>query len=220
MKAIVFDMDGVLFDTERVYFEAWEIAGAEMGIDPDGLKEIRGRCAGHNRADIERMFDEWSGGKVRYAVFGDRKNACFRRLLEERGLPIKEGLYELLAYLKQEGYRIALATSTNRAGATANLEKAGISSYFDVLTTGDMFAHGKPDPEVYLTACRLLGSEPAETYAVEDSYAGLESAHRAGMKVIMIPDLFPPNDDTRGFAAEYPSLLAFRDALQAQDGIR
>lgn len=211
MKAIVFDMDGVLFDTERVYFEAWDKTAEEMGIE---IKEIRSRCAGHNAADIARTFDAWFDGKVTYAEFGPRKNAWFHRILEEEGLPLKEGLFEILDFLKENNYRIALATSTRREGALFNLEKAGILQYFDVLTTGDMFEHGKPDPEIYLTACRLLGSDPAETYAVEDSYPGLEAAHRAGMRPIMIPDLFPPNDFTRKIAAEYPSLSALRDALQ------
>ncbi|MBR4054586.1 MAG: HAD family phosphatase [Clostridia bacterium] len=211
MKAIVFDMDGVLFDTERVYFEAWDRVAAEMNID---VTEIRERCAGHNAADIAVMFDAYFDGKATYAEFGPQKTAAFYQILEERGLPEKEGLHEILKFLKEDGYRIALATSTRREGALHHLEMAGILEYFDVLTTGDMFTHGKPDPEIYLTACRLLGSDPAETYAVEDSYPGLESAHRAGMKPVMIPDLFPPTEYTRSIAAEYPSLTALMNALK------
>lgn len=211
-KAVVFDMDGVLFDTERVYYEAWDIVAAEMGID---VVEIRDRCAGHNAADIALLFDAWFDGKATYAEFGPRKNACFRRLLDENGLPLKEGLHETLSKLKNAGFRIALATSTRREGALSNLERANILEYFDVLTTGDMFRHGKPDPEIYLTACRLLNADPAQTYAVEDSYAGLESARRAGMRVVMIPDLFPPTDEVRSYASIYPSLTDFcRAALE------
>lgn len=209
-KAVVFDMDGVLFDTERVYYEAWDIVAAEMGIE---VGEIRDRCAGHNAADIALLFDAWFDGKVTYAEFGARKNACFRRLLDENGLPLKDGLHETLSALKNDGYRIALATSTRREGALANLDRANIREYFDVLTTGDMFLHGKPDPEIYLTACRLLGVDPADAYAVEDSYAGLESARRAGMRVVMIPDLFPPTDEVRAYASIYPSLTDFCKAL-------
>ena len=211
MKAIVFDMDGVLFDTERVYFEAWDQVAAEMDIE---VEEIRDNCAGHNAADIAVMFDEYFGGKVTYAEFGPKKTAAFHKILEERGLPEKEGLHEILKFLKAEGYAIALATSTRKEAAVDHLTKAGILSYFDVLTTGDMFTHGKPDPEIYLTACRLLGSNPAETYAVEDSYPGLESAHRAGMRPIMIPDMFPPTDYTRSIAKEYSSMTALMNALK------
>lgn len=216
MKAIVFDMDGVLFDTERVYFEAWDRTAEDMGISPEQITEIRDRCAGHNGADIQTMFDAYFDGKYTYAEFGPKKTVWFHRILDERGIPLKEGLFEILEFLKEDGYRIALATSTKRESAVDHLTKTGILPYFDALTTGDMFAHGKPDPEIYLTACRLLGSDPAETYAVEDSYPGLESAHRAGMKPIMIPDMFPPNDFTRSIATTYPSLTALRDALKNQ----
>lgn len=209
-KAVVFDMDGVLFDTERVYYEAWDITAAEMGIE---ITEIRDRCAGHNAADIALLFDAWFDGKVTYAEFGARKNAQFHRLLEENGLPLKDGLHETLSALKNAGFRIALATSTRREGALYNLERAKIREYFDVLTTGDMFVHGKPDPEIYLTACRLLEADPSAAYAVEDSYAGLESARRAGMRVVMIPDLFPPTEEIRAYASVYPSLTEFCKAV-------
>ena len=211
MKAIVFDMDGVLFDTEKVYFEAWDRVAAEMGIE---VKEIMLRCAGHNAADIAVMFDEYYGGKVTYAEFGPKKTAAFHEIIKERGLPEKEGLHEILEFLKKDGYAIALATSTRKEAAVDHLSQAGILSYFDVLATGDMFTHGKPDPEIYATACRLLGSDPAETYAVDDSYPGLESAHRAGLRPIMIPDTFPPTEYTRSIATTYPSLLALMEALK------
>ena len=214
MKSIVFDMDGVLFDTERVYFEAWDKTAEDMGIPLERIEEIRDQCAGHNNADITVMFNAYFGGEYRYEDFGPQKTAWFHRILDERGIPIKKGLFEILDFLKEDGYRIALATSTRRESAVDHLTKTGILHYFDVLTTGDMFEHGKPDPEIYLTACRLLECDPAETYAVEDSYPGLESAHRAGMKAIMIPDMFPPTEFTRAFATEYPSLLDLRDALK------
>lgn len=211
MKAIVFDMDGVLFDTERVYFDAWELAGNELGVD---TTEIRWQCAGHIVSDMKGIFEPYFDYKVPFEAFNERKKACFERLLKENGLPLKPGLHEIMDFLKENGYRIALATSTSRDSAVSHLTEAGVLSYFDALTTGDMFVHGKPDPEIYLTACRLLGSDPAETYAVEDSYPGLESAHGAGMKTVMIPDLFRPNERTRAIAVTLPSLLALRDALR------
>lgn len=210
MKAIVFDMDGVLFDTERVYFEAWDRVAEEMGLD---ISEVRMQCAGHNNADITVIFNSYFGGKASYEEFGPRKNQAFHDILQERGLPEKEGLHEIMEFLKANGYSIALATSTRREAAEDHLRQAGILHYFDVLTTGDMFTHGKPDPEIYRTACKLLGSDPAQTYAVEDSYPGLESAHRAGMQPIMIPDLFPPTEYTDSIAVTLPSLTALKEWL-------
>ena len=196
MKAIVFDMDGVLFDTEKVYFRAWDIEGERAGMTPEEVAEIRFRCAGHNPADTEVMFNDYFAGRIDFQRFWKRKNERTRRMLREEKIPVKPGLYELLAYLKDNGWAVALATSTNREGTLFNLDQAGITDSFGVIVTGDMFEHGKPAPDVYLRACSLLGSRPEETFAVEDSYAGLESARRAGMRVVMIPDLFPPTEET------------------------
>lgn len=214
MKAIVFDMDGVLFDTERVYFEAWDKVAAEMNLD---ITEVLPLCAGHNNADITAIFNNYFGGKAFYEEFGPRKNQAFHDILKERGLPEKEGLHEIMEFLKANGYAIALATSTRREAAESHLRQAGILHCFDALATGDMFTHGKPDPEIYLTACRLLGSDPVQTYAVEDSYVGLESAHRAGMRPIMIPDQFPPTEYTSSIALTLPSLNALREWLAEKE---
>lgn len=196
MKAIVFDMDGVLFDTEQVYFRAWDIEGKTFGMTPDEVREIRLRCAGHNPADTRVLFNEYFKGRVDFDAFWKKKVERTRQLLREEKIRVKPGLYELLDYLSKNGWAVALATSTNREGTLFNLDQTGITDAFQVLVTGDLFVHGKPDPEIYLRACELLGSRPEETFAVEDSYAGLESARRAGMRVVMIPDLFPPTEET------------------------
>lgn len=196
MKAIVFDMDGVLFDTEQVYFRAWDMEGEKFGMTPEEVREIRFRCAGHNPADTEVLFNDYFKGRVNFAEFWEKKTARTRKMLREEKIRVKPGLYELLEYLRKNGWSVALATSTNREGTLFNLNQTGITGYFDILVTGDMFEHGKPAPDVYLRACSLLGSDPAETFAVEDSYPGLESARRAGLRVVMIPDLFPPTEET------------------------
>ena len=219
MKAIAFDMDGVLFDTEQLYFRAWDAEGEAFGMTPEEVREIRFRCAGHNPADTEVMFNDYFRGRVNFSDFWKRKTDRTRRMLREEKIPLKPGLYEILDFLRDGGWAVALATSTNREGTLYNLDQAGITGYFQVLVTGDMFEHGKPEPDVYLRACGLLGSKPEETYAVEDSYPGLESARRAGMRVVMIPDLFPPNAETEK-NADYTlsSLLELRDLLRKETG--
>ena len=218
MKAIVFDMDGVLFDTERLLFRAWYDMCKKFAITPEEIHSVRKACAGHNIIFTEKYFTEFFGDRLAFWDFWNGKEARYHELLDELGVPPKEGLYELMEFLKEAGYKIALATSTNREGTMRNLTETDILKYFDVLTTGDMFKHGKPHPEVYLTACELLGADPKETYGVEDSYAGLESAHRAGMKVVMIPDLFPPTDESRANTDFiFPSLTALREYLQKQE---
>lgn len=218
MKAIVFDMDGVLFDTERMLMDAWGDTGPAFGMTEEEIREARESCAGHNVAFTERYFGKTFGSRVPFRKFWEAKEKSYRDRLERDGVPPKKGLYELLAFLKKAGYGIALATSTNREGAESNLTRAGILPCFDVLTTGDMFVHGKPHPEVYLTACGLLGSDPAETFAVEDSYAGLESARRAGMRVVMIPDLFPPTAESKkNTDLLFPSMTELQAYLETQE---
>ena len=105
----------------------------------------------------------------------------------------------LLDYLKNNGYKLAVASSTSKRGVERNLKDAGVLEYFDALICGDMVEKSKPEPEIYLKACDALGAEPSETIALEDSRNGLLSAHRAGMKVIMVPDLWEADEEVKGF---------------------
>lgn len=115
-------------------------------------------------------------------------------------MPIKKGSRELLGHLKENGYRIALATSSTRASAEAHLTASGLLKYFDATVCGDEVKNSKPDPEIYLKAAGKLGTEPGLTYAVEDSYLGVEAASNAGMTVFMVPDLNPPREKEKTLA--------------------
>ncbi|MBO5351842.1 MAG: HAD-IA family hydrolase, partial [Lachnospiraceae bacterium] len=113
--------------------------------------------------------------------------------------PVKKGLYVLLDYLKENGYKLAVASSTSKRGVERNLKSAGVLEYFDAIICGDMVEKSKPEPEIYLKACEALGVEPAEALALEDSRNGLLSAYRAGMKVIMVPDLWEADEEVKAF---------------------
>ena len=104
----------------------------------------------------------------------------------------KKGVKEILAFGKENGMKLALATSSSRDYAMKCLKDAGIDTYFDGIVCGDMVSHSKPDPEIYLKACELVGVKPEDAVAFEDAPAGIESAYRAGMKVVMVPDLVQP----------------------------
>ena len=217
MNAIVFDMDGVLFDTERIYYRAWHAEGNRQGLTDEQVDRLFYRCAGHNLAAIGAMFREELGDGFDFDAFWKDRTECSNRMIAEAEDIAKPGLRELLDDLRARGWAIAVATSTGRTGTLFNLNRAGIADRFQILVTGDMFRRGKPDPEVYLRACELLGSDPAETYAVEDSYAGLESARKAGMRVVMIPDMFPPTEESKkNTDILLPSLFALREYLRAQ----
>lgn len=193
IKAIVFDMDGVLFDTERLCKDSWVAIAGEQGI-PD-MEEVFPRCIGCNNTDTKRIILDHYGEDFPYTEFAAQASKWFWREIEEKGLPWKKGVRELLEYLKQEGYLIGLASSTKRSSVISHLERAGILAYFDGVVGGDQLLHSKPEPDIYLMACRELGVEPGEAIAIEDSYNGIRSAYRAGMRPVMVPDMLPSTSE-------------------------
>lgn len=129
----------------------------------------------------------------------------------------KKGLHELLTYLRSRGFKLAVASSTRKVKVEHNLTSANVRSYFDVVIAGDMVEKSKPEPDIYLRAAAELGVEPAACMALEDSRNGLLSAHAAGMQVIMVPDLWQPDDGVKAFiTGPFESLLDVRDWLAAQ----
>ncbi|MBQ9306221.1 HAD family phosphatase, partial [Butyrivibrio sp.] len=115
-------------------------------------------------------------------------------------LPIKAGVKEILEYLKAENVRCAVASSTRKAVVEAELRDAGLIDYFEEIVGGDSVKVSKPDPEIYLIACDKLKVDPKDSFAIEDSYNGIRSAHAAGMKPIMVPDMIPADAEMRGLA--------------------
>ena len=208
MKAVVFDMDGVLFDTERVCMESWVAVAERRGMQ--GMREVFPLCIGRNYTDDELIIKEHYGTDFDYSEFRKETSEEYWREIEEQGLPQKKGVREILEFLKADGWRIGLASSTKRASILKNLELAGITEYFSFVIGGEEIEHSKPEPEIYLKACAGLGVVPEETYAIEDSYNGIRSASRAGMKPIMVPDMLPPTPEMESL-----SLVILPDLLEA-----
>lgn len=186
MKAVVFDMDGVLLDTERVMNKAWARAGIEM--DFKDCKEAGRLATGRNREGVKKLFAELYPD-FDYAEFNRRYHEYMQADLKENGVPIKKGVIDTLKYLKDNKFKIAVATSTSSEHAIPQLKETGIFPYLDEIMTGDTVERGKPDPEIYLKACEKLGINPQDAYAVEDSANGLKSAYLAEMKPIYIKDI-------------------------------
>lgn len=193
MKAVVFDMDGVLFDTERLCMESW-VAVAEEDNLPD-MENIFPLCIGGNANDSKKIVLEAYGQDFDYDTFRKKASDWFWAYIEKNGLPIMDGVHEILDWLKKEDYIIGLASSTKRSTVMDHLEHAGIKDYFQAIVTGDMVEHSKPLPDIYLIACRELGVKPDEAYAVEDSPNGIRSAHAAGMCPLMVPDMLQPDEE-------------------------
>jgi HAD superfamily hydrolase (TIGR01509 family) len=211
IKAVVFDMDGVLLDTERVMKKAWYRAGEELGFKD--AKLASNLAMGRNSEGVRLLFAE-TFPEVDFVEFNRRYHTYMEKDLLENGVPIKDGVVEMMQFLKENGYKIAVATSTSSQKAIPQLKEVKIADYFDIIMTGDTVKKGKPDPEIYLTACEKLGVKPESAYAVEDSPNGIKSAFNAGMKTVFIPDLADMPDDYDEFVNyTFDSMTKFREFL-------
>jgi len=195
MKTVVFDMDGVLFDTEILCMKAWMAVAERSGLP--GMEELFPQCIGLNANDSRRIVLGAYGEDFDYLFFREQTANWFREYIRENGLPMKPGVKEILSWLKNREYAVGLASSTRNATVLAHLEQAGIRDYFSVVVTGDMVEHSKPQPDIYLRACRELKADPKRTYAIEDSPNGIRSAYAAGMRTLMVPDMIEPDEELR-----------------------
>lgn len=208
IDALVFDMDGVLFDTETVSGRAWRRTAAEMNMQ-DSEAAVKG-CTGMNHEGTRLFFLDKYGENFPFDDFMARSSAIFRAIIEEEGLNLMPGVLQALDYLKERNVPIALASSTSKGAVLHHLEYAHITSYFSAIITGDMVERGKPDPMIYQRAAEALGKESAYCMAIEDSPNGMRSAHAAGMLAVMIPDQIEPTAEIEQLAFDIqPSLLAW-----------
>lgn len=195
MRAVIFDMDGILFDTERLCQDSWIQVAVKRGLP--GMEEIFPRCIGLNANGSRRIVMEAYGEDFDYDGFRAEASAWFWDYIDKNGLPVMSGAEPLLEWLKNNGWFLGLASSTRRSSVVNCLERAGFSEYFSVVVTGDMVEYSKPQPDIYLLACRELGVKPEEAYAIEDSPNGIRSAHAAGMRPLMVPDMIEPDEEMR-----------------------
>ncbi|TCL60769.1 HAD family hydrolase [Allofournierella massiliensis] len=213
IEAVLFDMDGLMFDTERMYQKAWLQAGRQMGapMEPEIVDRLRGR----NREGCARVCREAFGEDFDFDAMRTACRALMARWIEEDGLPVKPGLYELLAELERRGIPAVLATSTTRDSAWGHLQRAKVDRYFLGAVCGDEVSHSKPDPEVFLKAAALAGRDPARCMVLEDSPAGVRAGAAAGCFTVMVPDLTAPDEELKKLADEI--LPGLRDVIPLLD---
>ncbi|WP_366143172.1 HAD family phosphatase [uncultured Sphingobium sp.] len=215
VRAVIFDMDGTLIDTESAHRRAFVDTGHALGWPL--AEELLLSMVGIHRDENQRVLAERLGPDFPLAQFYADSDALFEAA-EDAGIPLRPGADLLLDHLTRAGIPMALATSTAAPFAQQRLERSGLIHYFDVIVTRSDVERPKPDPEPYLLAARRLGIDPAHCVAVEDSHAGVRSATAAGIATVMVPDLLPPTEElTLACAHVLPSLADLRDLLRATD---
>lgn len=216
-EAVVFDMDGVIFDSEKLYRRHWKITGKEYGIDDNEMNELCNLIAGATKNHNERLMKTHFGEDFDYETFRRKTMTRMDEDISRKGLDLKPGVLELFQYLKENGYKIGLATSTQQERAQSNLENAGILDVFDKIVYGGIVPNGKPAPDIYLKACEELGVKPSEAIGIEDSINGVKSSSSAGLYTIMVVDLIEPTEEIRPLAQQiYNSLFDVIDFLQGE----
>jgi len=193
--AVIFDMDGVIFDSERCVIEVWKEIAKRQGIR-DIEKNLMA-CIGTTAVKTRQIMLEAYGEGFPYDELSKQASAAFHERYDNGKLPLKTGVFEILDFLKDNNKKITLATSTRRQVVVSELESAGLFDYFDEIITGDMVSKSKPDPEIFLLACKRSGIREDAAFVIEDSYNGIRAAHAGGLKAIMVPDLLPANDEMR-----------------------
>ena len=196
-KAVVFDMDGVITDTEKLYRRFQLEEGRSRGISDEEMERVCLAIAGGTKYSNKPRFEAIVGRGIDYFEYREKMMARMDAHIKEHGVELKTGVKDILQYLRSKNIKIGLATSTMRERATGYLVDHGIYEYFDKLIFGDMVENGKPAPDIFLKACQELNVAPEEAIAVEDSINGIKSAYSAGTFPVMVVDLIEPNDEIK-----------------------
>jgi len=194
IKGIIFDMDGLMLDTEKLLMRFWIESANEHGFDmkKEHVLSIRSLAGKYASPKLQGIF----GKDFDYYSVRKRRIGLMNEFIKENGVEKKTGLDTLLKYLKEKGYKIAVATATDKERAYMYLTSVGVWDYFDKFVCNAMVENGKPAPDIYLKACEELELSPNECIALEDSPNGIESAYKAGCLPVMVPDLSEPDDKT------------------------
>jgi HAD superfamily hydrolase (TIGR01509 family) len=215
IDAVVFDMDGLMLDTEPLYKAAWQQALSELGHELDDASYLR--FVGRSTEDCENDLGAQLGHAFPLETFRRRWPVLWRTCADEQGIATKAGLRELIAFVRSENLALALATSSDSSFTELSLGRANLLESFDVVVTGDQVTHPKPAPDIYLEAARRLGVHPRHCVALEDSDAGILAASRAGMVPLLVPDLKKPTEEAIEAAFRVlGSLHEARDLLAEQ----
>lgn len=213
VNGVIFDMDGLMFDTERMWDTFWLPVCDRLGLPypPESFYSTGRGLAGEN---MNRHIEKYFPGQDPQLLLDGAWQAAAEAFA--RPVPCKPGLFELLDWLKEHGIPCAVASSSPRAMVQRNLDNTGAAPYIAAVIGGEDVRRSKPDPEAFLLAAKALGVPIGECLVLEDSHNGVRAGHAAGAKTVMVPDLMPVTDEMRGlYTACCESLLDVRDLLAA-----
>ena len=193
MKTAIFDMDGTLLDTEKIYQKYWKIAADELGYNLSKEQLLLFRSAAFEYG--MKLGEEMTGDPVAYDRIRIHRKELMEPLMQEIEIPVKPYVKEAMTFLKENGVKLAVATATKMDKTLEYLGRAGLTDFFDEIISAKDVAHGKPAPDVYLYACERVGVNPGDAFAIEDAPNGVKAGHAAGCRVIMIPDLTEPDEE-------------------------
>lgn len=193
IKGAVFDMDGLMFDTERLVYETWQKMMDELGFEYS--LDVFKNTIGLRTDEAESYYNSVYGERFEYKPLRQKCRNTFLERVGKEGVPIKKGLIDLLDFLKAKNIKIAVATSTSAQTALKTIKMAGVYDYFDAFVCGDEVKNGKPNPEIFLKAAETLLLLPNECVAFEDSINGIKSAYSADMTTVMVPDYLQPTEE-------------------------
>lgn len=195
IEAVIFDMDGILFDSERIITTCWYEQGEALHIPREKMKIAVEGCIGLNRNDTQTFFQELFGEELNYPEFRESTSKRFYQTIAEKGLPVMKGAYEILEFLEKTPLKIGLASSSCSENVWRHIRDHDMEHFFQIVICGDNVEHSKPEPDIYLKACKEIGVPPEKCIAIEDSPNGIRSAHAAGMIPIMVPDQVQPSEE-------------------------
>jgi HAD superfamily hydrolase (TIGR01509 family) len=213
LSAVIFDMDGLMLDTEPLARTAWRQVLAEAGytLSDELYLQVLGRTMEDTQAILRQAF----GADLPAEDLAQRKRAHVWQHITRHGVAVKAGLVELLDWLKTQAIPHAVASSAGRPDVMLKLSRAGLVDHFDAVLTGDQVTAGKPAPDIFLAAARQLSISAAGCAVLEDADAGIRAAHAAGMLPLMVPDLKPPSPESLTLAHRiFPSLREAKAYLE------
>ena len=210
--AFIFDLDGTLIDTEKLYRKYWPMALADYGYELSDERALMLRSLG--RPFAPRQFKDWYGEDFDYNLIRQRRKEYVEGHIEKYGIDLRPGVKEILTYLRDKNITVAIATATDPERTAKYLEMTGISEFFTDIICATMVEHGKPAPDIYKYACEKLNKKPSECFAVEDAPNGVKSAYSAGLKVIFIPDQAPSDDSFKSMIfAEFDNINKIKSLI-------